>query len=156
MKMPLELRAAALAVVPMSFAIAGAMLDEYWHQGFTVWRSACRSTGLTLVSLISFTFELLPMALAGMLFGVLLLQFMVAALWYRPHGARVAFSAHAGCMLGMVAGLWLCLAVPSTTLMLASEAAVAAVVAGLLCRRPASPHCAASVRLPRSQASNAY
>jgi hypothetical protein len=154
--MSVELRAAALATVPMICAAAGAAVDEHLHQGFTIWRSACRSGGLTLSSLISFTFDLLPLALLGMLVGVMALQFAVAAAWHRPAGARIALGAHAGCMFGMAASLVLCLFVASPAWMLAVELAVAAGLGAVLARRPAPHHCAASVTLPTRRPSNAY
>jgi hypothetical protein len=154
--MPVELRAAALAMVPMLFAAAGAAIDERLHQGFTIWRSACRAGGLTLASLVSFTFDLLPLALLGLLVGVMALQFAVAATWYRPTGARVALGAHAGCLLGMAASLLLCLVIASPGWMLTVELSVAAGLAAALSRRPVKHPCDASVALPTRAASNAY
>jgi len=151
-----ELLAAALAVVPMVFAAVGAAVDERLHQGFTIWRSACRAGGLTLPSLISFTFDLMPLALLGMLVGVMALQFVVAAAWHRPAGARIALGAHAGCMSGMAASLLLCLFVASPIWMLAVELGVAAGLGAALARRPARHHCAESVTLPTRRPSNAY
>jgi hypothetical protein len=156
LKMPVEIRAAALAVVPTVFAAVGAAIDEHLHQGFTIWRSSCRAAGLTLSSLISFTFDLMPLSLMGMLLGVFALQFAVAAHWHRPTGARIALGAHAGCLFGMSAGLLLCLWIASPAWMLAVELSVAAGLAAALARRPAAQHCNASVTLPTRRASNAY
>jgi hypothetical protein len=153
---PVAQRAAALAVMPMAFIVVGAWIDERSHLGFTTWRSACRSTGLTLHSLVSFTFDLLPTALVGALLGVMALQFSAAVLWFRVDGPRVTLAAHGGCMLGMVAGLILCLLAPSPLLMLAAELSVAAGAAALFSHWPAKRAAGASVSLPTGRPSNAY
>jgi hypothetical protein len=105
-----RLRIAALAAVPMLAGAAGAVLDERRHAGFSQWRSACRAAGLSLTSLASFTWQLLPMALALTLAGGLFVQSF--ALWNRS-GAHACLAAHAGCALAMPIALLLCaLALP--------------------------------------------
>jgi hypothetical protein len=151
------LQAMALALLPMACAALGAWLDQRTHLGFSAWRSACRSDGITLGSLAIFTLDLLPGALIGMALGVVAMQFASAALWLRAGGARLALAAHGGCALGMAFGLWLCTVVPSIPLMLAGELAVTASAALLLCV-PAKPSgCrAASVGLPTARPTSAY
>ncbi len=153
---PIELRAAALALVPMVFAAAGAWIDERTHLGFSNWRSACRAAGLSPQSLIAFTFDLLPAALIGALLGMMALQFSAAVFWFRAGGARMTLAAHAGCLLGMTAGLLLCSALPSLSLMWLAEMATTVAASALLCHWPARRACAASVRLPTSAPSSAY
>src|SRR5688572_12952036 len=106
--LPLELRAAALALLPMAFAAAGAWIDERTHLGFSNWRSACRASGLRVESLVAFTLDLLPTALIGALFGSVVLHVITAAMWFRAGGARMTLAAHGGCLLGMTVGLLLC------------------------------------------------
>ena len=143
MTLPRELSAGALALVPMTGAVLGASVDERMHFGYSNWVSVCRASGFRIESLISFTFDLLPMALIGMLIGGLVLQFVGATLWFRHGGARVALAAHAGCALGMLAALLLCALAPSTSWMLGVELLVAATAAMGLCRWPAHrPDCA--------------
>jgi hypothetical protein len=152
---PLSLRAAALALVPMTCAIAGAWIDERTHLGYSIWRSACRSAGLSVESLISFTFDLLPAALIGALSGALLLQFVAAVTWRRV-GARVALASHAGCAAGMAAGSLLCVVLPSIPLMLATELLVTMAVAAIACNRQGGGECTASVVLPTLRPPHAY
>jgi hypothetical protein len=152
----LEWRAAALALLPMGFAAAGAWVDERTHLGFTTWRSACRAAGFSLHSLIVFTFDLLPVALSGALLGSIVLQFLVAALWFRPGGARMTLAAHSGCMVGMAAGLLLCPVLPSLSVAGLAETAVTVTVAAWLCRWPARRRGPASVGLLTRAHSNAY
>ena len=141
----------------MSLATAGAWFDERTHLGFSNWRSACRASGLSFTSLVSFTFDLLPYAMTGALFGFFVLQFAAAALWYRAGGARAALAPHAGCALGMTVGLPLCALTSSVPGMLIAEALIAAGTAALLCRKPGGRACGvASVELLTSRRSNAY
>ena len=154
---PRYLPAVALALLPMAFAALGAWFDERTHLGFSAWRSACRSGGITLESLVIFTLDLLPTALIGLVLGVVAMQFASAALWFRAGGPRLALAAHSGCALGMAFGLWLCTLLPSIPLMLASELAVTVSVALLLSNSQArSAPCAASVGLPSSRPTSAY
>jgi hypothetical protein len=157
MKLTLEWRAAALSLVPMSLGMAGAWFDERTHLGFSNWRSACRASGLSFTSLVSFTFDLLPHAMTGALFGFFVLQFAAAALWYRAGGARAALAPHAGCVLGMSVGLPLCALTSSVPAMLMAEALIAAGTAVLLCHKPVPRAChPASVSLRTPARSNAY
>jgi hypothetical protein len=157
MKIPLEWRAAALSLVPMSATMAGAWFDERTHLGFSNWRSACRASGLSFTSWMSFTFDLLPYAMTGALFGIFALQFAAAALWYRVGGARAALAPHAGCALGMTVGLPLCALTSSVPAMLIAEALIAGGTAVLLCRKPALGACRlASVSLRTPARSDAY
>jgi len=98
----------ALALVPMQLALLGAAFDERTHRGYTTWLSACRATGPTIRSLVVFTVELLPVAVMGMLVGVLLVQ--LAGVWFRLRawGVPSALAAHGGCVFGMTVGLLLC------------------------------------------------
>lgn len=157
MKLLLERRAAALSLVPMSLAMAGAWFDERMHLGFSNWRSACRASGLSFTSLVSFTFDLLPFAMTGALFGFFVLQFAAAAFWYRAGGARAALAPHAGCALGMAVGLPLCALASSVPAMVVGEALIAAGTAVFLCRTAGGRPCeAASVGLLTARRSNAY
>ena len=129
-----ELRAAAFALLPMAFAAVGAWVDQRSHQGFSAWRSACRAAGIRLESMLVFTIDLLPAASIGLFIGAMTLQFIAAVVWHRPGGARTALAAHAGCALGMLAGLALCALLPSLPLMFGAEVLVAAGSAMILCR----------------------
>jgi hypothetical protein len=113
-----------LAWLPMGLATLGAWLDERRALGFTIWRGACRASGISLASIATFTLELLPTAVIGALLGGVL----VLALGQRA-GARDALAAHAGCVLAMPAGLLLCASAWPWPLTLAAEAALAALVA---------------------------
>ena len=126
---------AALALVPMAGAFVGGAVDEYLHLGYSNWVSACRTAGPSPLSLLRFTFELLP----GAVIGFLLAGFAVQAagiLLCRVHGvAQAALAAHAGCMLGMAAGLLLCALALPLPWMLGAEALLAALAAVYLFRR---------------------
>lgn len=137
MRLPREWRAGALAVVPMAGAVVGACIDERLHYGYSNWVSVCRASGFRFASLVSFTLDLLPMALVGMLAGGLILQFVGATLWFRRGGARLALAAHAGCGIGMLASLALCTLASSISWMLGVELFVAIAAAMVLCRWPA-------------------
>jgi hypothetical protein len=110
------------AIVPW-FAAVGAMLDEAHHSGFTNWQSACRGTGISFGSLLHFTWELLPFAIAGALAGGLILQLLAFRLRREPRHAANCVAAHLGCVLTMPAGLVLCsLAWPVPAMLLADIA----------------------------------
>jgi len=150
-------KAVALALLPMTFAVLGAWLDERAHLGFSTWRSACRAAGFSLDSLVIFTLDLLPTALIGMVLGGVALQFASAALWFGKGGPRLALAAHGGCALGMAAGILVCTQLSSVPLMLAAEVGVTAAAALLLCTPAArTSRCAASVALPTPRATSAY
>jgi len=116
-----------LAWLPSGLAACGAWLDERRALGFTIWRSACRASGLSLSSLATFTLELLPAAVIGALLGGLLV--LCASAGQRRGCARDALAAHAGCALAMPIGLLLCAVALPWPLALASEALVASLAA---------------------------
>jgi len=118
----------------MAAAAAGAWLDERHHLGFTNWRAACRASGLTLSSLLTFTVELLPSALIGALAGGLAVQAAGFVLRHRPCAAEASLSAHAGCLAGMALGLWLCTLPLSVPILLGVEAMLAVACAAWLFR----------------------
>jgi len=104
----------------MGFAVVGACIDERSHQGFSAWRSACRAAGIGLESMLIFTIDLLFAASIGLFLGAMAMQFIAALVWHRPGGARTALAAHAGCALGMIAGLALCALLPVAAVGLAA------------------------------------
>jgi hypothetical protein len=116
-----------LACVPMGFAALGAWLDERRALGFTVWRSACRAAGLSPASIATFTLELMPTAVVGMLLGCLIV--LLAGFGRRPASARGAVAAHAGCVIAMPLGIALCASASPWPLMLVADAGLAALVA---------------------------
>lgn len=137
-----DYRFMALAWLPMVLGALGALIDERRALGFTIWRSACRSAGLSLGSIATFTLELLPTAVSGALAGGLLV--LLGGLVSRAAQAPAALAAHTGCLLGMPAGLLICASSLPLPLSLAGEAAITA--AGTLLvwralRRP-EPCCA--------------
>ncbi len=67
-----QLHAVVLGTIPMVLGFAGAVIDELTRLGFSTWRTACREAGATLVSLFTFTIQLMPTAVAGVLAGGLL------------------------------------------------------------------------------------
>jgi hypothetical protein len=136
-------KAAGLALVPITLALAGMYLDERTHFGFSNWRSACRAAGFDAVSLIVFSVDLLPRAALGGLLGIMLVQVLGAVLWRDGGALRAILAAHAGCASGMAAMLLLCTWLSSLPLMLGVEAVLAAASAALLCHGRA-----ARVRVP--------
>lgn len=151
-----SVQAAALALVPTAFAVAGACVDQRTHLGYTLWRAACRAADVTFASLLVFTVELMPGAVVGALLGGIVLLIAGAVLWLRTHGMRTTLAAHSGCTLGMAGGLLVCVLVPSLPLMLATEVLLAPAVTLLLCRWPAGRRARESVKLPNSATSSAY
>lgn len=123
-----------LATIPSLGAIVGGWLDERAHLGFTNWRSACRASGLSVSSLIHFTLELLPLAVAGVLAGGLLLLCTGFLLRARHDVARACTAAHLGCALAMPLSLLVCATTLPIAGMLAIDAVLAAVVATLALR----------------------
>jgi hypothetical protein len=143
-----------LASLPMGFAVLGAWLDERRALGFTVWRSACRASGLSPSSLATFTLELMPTAVIGVLLGGLIV--LLAGFGRRRSSARDAVAAHAGCVIAMPAGVLLCASTLPWPLMLAAEGALAALAAAGVwwlsrIRRATYQHACARVmpRIPR-------
>src|SRR5689334_25218299 len=95
-----------LAAVPSLGAFAGGWLDERTHLGLTNWRGACRAAGLSPRSLLHFTWELLPAAIAGALLGGLVLLGLAFAFRRRDDAVRACTAAHLGCALAMPLGLF--------------------------------------------------
>jgi hypothetical protein len=126
------LRAAALAAMPMALGMAGALLDERLHLGFSTWRTACRAAGLTLLSLLTFTIQLLPTAVLGVLAGGLAIQGLGLLARHRPGATRVALAAHGGCAVAMSVGLVLCTFALPLPVLLGAELLLAAAAAWIL------------------------
>jgi len=116
-----------LAWLPTGLAAFGAWLDESRALGFTIWRSVCRASGISLPSIATFTLELIPTAVIGALAGGLLV--LVTGACDRPERARDALAAHAGCGLVMPLGLLLCASAWPWPLTLAAEAGLAVLAA---------------------------
>jgi len=95
------------ASLPLAGAIAGALIDESDHLGFTNWRSACRAAGFSFRSVVTFSFELLPTAIVGLLAGGLALLASGFVLRHRDRPS-LCLAAHAGCALTMPIGMSLC------------------------------------------------
>jgi hypothetical protein len=123
-----------LAAIPSLGAFAGGWLDERAHLGFTNWRSACRASGLSARALLHFTLELLPLAVAGMLLGGLVLLGLGIFLRLRPDVARTCTAAHLGCALVMPLSLLVCASGVPVAVMFAVDVALAAGVAVLALR----------------------
>jgi hypothetical protein len=129
-----RLLAFLLAAIPSLGAFAGGWLDERLHLGFTNWRSACRASGLSARSLLHFTLELLPLAVAGMLLGGVVLLSLGIFLRLRPNVARVCTAAHLGCAFVMPLSLILCATTLPLGVMFAIDLALAAGVAAFVLR----------------------
>jgi len=128
-----RLRFVALAILPMTCAVVGGVIDEWLHLGFSQWRSACRASGLTPESLAQFTLQLLPNAVLGALLGgVWVLG--IGILHRNRACAADALGAHAGCVAGMAAGLLLCTLPLPVPLLLAGELALTLALAVFLRR----------------------
>jgi hypothetical protein len=110
----------------MLFALAGVAIDQRSHQGYSTWLSACREAGISAGSVLAFTLALLPTAIIGMLAGGAALLLFGVLMRGHPGGARLSLAAHAGCVMGMVAGLLLCTLALAPSLMLVAEALLAA------------------------------
>jgi hypothetical protein len=131
-------RLTVLAAIPPAGAAFGGLIDERLHLGFSIWRSACRAAGFSVASVISFTLQLLPNAIAGALLGALLVQAIAFSTRHREGSVDVCLAAHAGCTIAMPAGLILCALAMPVLLMLLAETALAIVAAlGVLslCKR---------------------
>jgi hypothetical protein len=125
-------RLTALAAISPAAALLGGLIDEQLRLGFTIWLGACRASGYSPSSVLSFTLQLLPNAVVGALLGGLLVQVVAFAARHHEGRVRECLAAHAGCVLVMPAALILCaLAVPfGLTFVL--EIALAALAAGWL------------------------
>jgi hypothetical protein len=124
-------RIALLAFLPTAGATLGAVLDERTRLGFSTWRSACRTDGISLLSVMQFTWQLLPNAILGALLG----GFVVVCLgihWRRCSQATECVAAHLGCVLTMPLGVLACALAFPVTLMPYADAALAAGAALLL------------------------
>lgn len=121
-------RLTALAMVPMAAALAGAFVDERSRLGVTVWRSACRASGMAPRSVIVFTLELLPTAVLSALAGGLLLLVTACAAGTAAR-ARHSLAAHLGCTVAMPVGALLCALTLPLPLMLAVDAILAGATA---------------------------
>ncbi len=108
----------------MAAALVGGFVDERLRLGVTVWRSACRSSGMAVGSVIAFTLELLPCAVIGALVGgivVLALAMRAASL----SSMQRSLAAHLGCAVTMPVGVLLCAIALPLPLMLAADAMLA-------------------------------
>jgi hypothetical protein len=122
-------RLACLAAISPACAVLGGFIDERSHFGFTNWRSACRTAGISPLSLLHFTLELLPMAVIGSLLGGMVVLMQAFTTRDRPLAADTCLAAHLGCVVAMPLGLVLCaLAMPVPAMLIAEI--VAAVVVG--------------------------
>jgi hypothetical protein len=126
--------AIVLAAIPSLGAFAGGWLDERAHLGFTNWRSACRASGLSARSLLHFTLELMPQAVAGTLLGGVALLCVGMSLRLRHDLARACTAAHFGCVIAMPVSLFLCATALPVAAMFAIDIALAACVAALALR----------------------
>jgi hypothetical protein len=140
----------AWSLLPMALAIAGAWIDEHWRLGFTTWQSACRAAGFAPRSLAIFTLELLPTAVVGGLAGGLIVQLRGMLAHGQRCGAQGALAAHAGCTIGMTAGVSLCVVTAAWPLAVLAEALLAMLASVWLFGRLRSPAMRASV-LPRTR-----
>jgi hypothetical protein len=126
----LPLRMTLLSLLPSLGATAGALVDERSTLGFSTWRSACRVDGVGLGSLFSFTWQLLPYAISGLLLGGLAVQILGWALRYRRTTAEECVATHLGCLVAMPIALLLCaqsmpvIAMPLVDALLAAAAAL--------------------------------
>ena len=125
-------RLAGLAALSPACGVIGALVDERLNLGYTVWRSACRGAGLSLASVVSFTFQLLPNAIVGALIGALLVQLFVFATRHREGNVEAGLAAHAACAISMPVGLLLCALALPAALMLVAETALTVLVASCL------------------------
>jgi len=125
----------------MAGALAGVVLDERQNFGYTHWLSACRDSGLTLTSLVVFTFELLPTGIIGLLLGGSAVQILGVLLRRNPCAVQVTLAAHSGCVIAMAAGLLLCTLSVAQSIpigfpwLLGAEALLAVLAATWLLRR---------------------
>jgi hypothetical protein len=126
------LRLLLLSSLPLLGALAGGWLDQRNHFGFSTWRAACRSSGLRLSTLLEFTLQLLPMALAGLLAGGLALLAWGAL--ERGRHAGLCLAAHAGCALTLPLMLLMCASALPLPMMLLADLSITGLAALLLWR----------------------
>jgi hypothetical protein len=122
----------ALAALPMLGAALGAWLDERRLLGFSTWRSACRAAGLDFSSLLSFTWQLLPLTLAGLLSGGAVVLAIAIVLRGEVNDARLCLAAHAGCALALPVMLLLCASTLPWVWMLIADVVITTAAAWLL------------------------
>jgi hypothetical protein len=129
-----------LAALPMLGAALGASLDERRAVGFSTWRSACRAAGLDFASLIDFTWQLLPLTLAGLMLGGLGVLAIAFVRRHELRDARSCLAAHAGCALSLPLALLLCASTLPWGWMLLADLAITSAAAWMLLAwmRPAS------------------
>ena len=122
-------RLTVLASMSPAGAVLGGAVDEHLRLGFTVWRSACRASGISISSVIAFTLELLPNAVIGALLGALLVQVLAFSMRRRQGSVETGLAAHTGCVIAMPAGLTLCALALPVAWMLLAEIALAVLAA---------------------------
>jgi hypothetical protein len=121
-----------IAWLPMMGALAGGWVDERFKLGFTTWRSACRAAGLDLGSIASFTLQLLPAAVTGLLLGGLLVLGLAIPGRARPQHSGRCLAAHLACVMSLPVALLICASALPLPLMLLADFAVTAALALLL------------------------
>jgi hypothetical protein len=124
-------RIALLAFLPTLAAATGAAVDESTRLGFTTWRSACRSDGVSLGSVLQFTWQLLPNAILGALLGGFVVV-CLGILWRHQARATECVAAHLGCVIAMPLGLLACALAFPVTLMPFADLALGAAASLLL------------------------
>src|SRR3954466_1670809 len=127
---PVEL--SGLVLLPLAGALLGALVEEHEHLGFTTWRSVCSATGYSFISMVTFAFELLPLAVIGMLAGGIAVQAIAFAPGRRAGHMQRCVAAHAACGLSMPAGFFLCALALPVPLMLLADALISLAVASLI------------------------
>lgn len=135
-------RLAGLAGISPACGLAGGLVDERLHLGFTNWQSACRASGISVRSLAFFTFELLPNAVTGALFGALIVLLLAFLSRHRQGSAERHLASHAACVVAMPLGLILCALAFPIPVMLGTDVALtvaAAYVIRTLTRGPRGP-----------------
>src|SRR5829696_891245 len=114
-------RLVGLAAISPAGAVIGGFIDERTHLGFTNWRAACRASGISWVSLLHFTLELLPTAIVGALSGGLIVLAIGFFTRHRSRGPAACLAAHLGCVIVMPLGLLLCAIAMPVPAMLSTE-----------------------------------
>lgn len=134
-----------LAALPMLGASLGAWMDETRRLGFSTWRSACRAAGPDFASLVDFTWQLLPLTLAGLMLGGLLVLAIAIVRRNELRDAKSCLAAHAGCALTLPVALLLCASTLPWAWMLLADLGITTAMAWLLLAlmRPASRAAAA-------------
>jgi hypothetical protein len=135
-------RVALLSALPAAGAALGAALDESTTLGVSTWRSACRAGGVSFVSVIQFTWQLLPLAITGALLGGLAVL-ALGLRWRRHTRATECLAAHAGCMIAMPLAMLACALAMPLALMPVVDALMGA-LAALLFLKLLRPRAAAA------------